>query len=134
MGATREDSDNLAAGTWYCPGESVAQNNKASGQSFAHGASSSVDQESQKNTEATWDHYLHMTPDTSHNTEAVFSMVRKIYGKRAGDPECKFVYMVNVYEYHSTLQTVVHLGKDHDTNLHYAKKHIWDPMLQLIVW
>ena len=45
---------------------------------FVHGASSSVDKESQKGTEATWDHYLQISPDTSHYMEAVLSMVRKI--------------------------------------------------------
>ena len=59
---------------------------KLGGQPVAHGASSSVDQESQKNTEATWDHYLHISLDTSHYMEAVFSMVRKIYGTQPGDP------------------------------------------------
>ena len=60
-----KDSDNPAAGTWYCKEEPVAQNNKAWVKLLAHGASSSVDQESQNNTEATWDHYLHISPDTS---------------------------------------------------------------------
>ena len=76
-----EDSDNPAAGTWNYKEELVAQNSKAWENSVAHGASSSVDQESQNNTEATWDHYLHMSPDTSHYFEADFSMVRKKYGK-----------------------------------------------------
>ena len=81
-----EDSDNPAAKTWHCKGKSVAQNNKAWRQTLAHGASSSVDQESQKNTEATWDHFLQISPNTSHYMEAVFSMVRKIYGRQPGDP------------------------------------------------
>ena len=81
-----EASDNPAAEIWYYEGEPVAQNNKAWEKPLAHGASSSVDQESQKYTEATWDHYLHMSPDTSHYMEAVFSMVRKIYGTQPGDP------------------------------------------------
>ena len=82
-----EDSDNRAAGTWYYKEGLVAQNNKAREKPLAHGASSSVDEESQKNTEATWDHYLHMYPNTSHYMEAVFfSMVRKMYGKPPGDP------------------------------------------------
>ena len=76
-----EDSDNPAVGTWYYKGESGAQNNKAWERPFANGTSSSVDNESQQNTEATWDHYLHVSPGTSHHMEAVFSMVRKIYGK-----------------------------------------------------
>ena len=38
-----------------------------------------------KATEATCDHYLHISPNTSHSMEAVFSMVRKIYGRQFGD-------------------------------------------------
>ena len=75
-----EDSDNPVAGTWYYKEEPVAQNNKAWRKPLAHGASSS-----HTNTEATWDHYFHVSPDTSHYMEAVFSMVRKIYGKQPGD-------------------------------------------------
>ena len=58
---------------------------KLGGTPLAHGASSSVDMESQNNTEATWDHDLQILPDTSPDMEAVFSMVRKIYGKQPGD-------------------------------------------------
>ena len=72
--------------TWHYKGEPVAQNNKDWCEPLAHGASSSVHQESQKNTELKWDHYLHISPDTSHYMEAVFSMVRKIYGKQSDDP------------------------------------------------
>ena len=62
-----EDSDNPEAETWYFKGEPVLQNSKAWGQPFAHGASSSVDMESQKDTEATWEitiftyHWKHRT-------------------------------------------------------------------------
>ena len=50
-----EDFDNPAAGTWYYKEEPASQNNKAWRNPFAHGASSSVDKQSQKNTEATGD-------------------------------------------------------------------------------
>ena len=81
-----EDSDNPAAGTWYYEEEPVAENDKAWVKPLAQGASSSVDQESQKNTEATWDHDLHVSPERSHYMEAVFSVVREICGKPPGDP------------------------------------------------
>ena len=68
-----EDSDNLEGGTWYFKEESVALE-KTWEKTFEHGASSSVHLESHKNTEATWDHYFHTTPDTSYK-EAVFSML-----------------------------------------------------------
>ena len=31
----------------------------------------------------------------------------------------------------TTLQGAVHLGKDYDTNLHYAKNHFWDSLGKL---
>ena len=43
-----EDSNNPEAETWYYKEEPVAQKSKALGNSLAHGASSSVDQENQK--------------------------------------------------------------------------------------
>ena len=80
---------------------------------LAHGASSSVDQESRKNTEATWDHYLHISPDTSHYMDAVFSMVTKIHGKQPGDPiEDLNVNLATWRMFMNTrLQAAVHLGK-----------------------
>ena len=113
-----EDSGNPAAGTWYYKGECVAHNNKAWRKPLTHGASSSVDQESQKNSEATWDHHLQISPDTSHFMEAVFSMVRKIYGKPPGDPMEDMIM-------NTTLQAAVHLGKDYDTSLRIVKNYLW---------
>ena len=81
-----EDSDNPEAEVWYYKGELVAQNSKAWEQPLCTRCSSSVHQESQKSTEATWDHCLQTSPNTSHYIEAVFSMVRKIYGRQPGDP------------------------------------------------
>ena len=43
---------------WNLVRQKVAQSNKAWEKHLAHGASSSVAQDSRKNTEATWDHYL----------------------------------------------------------------------------
>ena len=80
-----EDSDNPEAETWYCKGELVARNSIECESRFAHGANSSVDKESQKDTDATGDH-LQISPNTSHFLEAVFSPVRKIYGRKPGDP------------------------------------------------
>ena len=78
-----EGSVNPEAEVWYYTGQHVtgkpvAQNSKAWRQHLAHGASSSVDKESQKDTEATWKHYLQISPHTSHHVEAVFSMIRDI--------------------------------------------------------
>ena len=48
-----EDSDTPEAETWYYKGESVAQINQAWRQPLAHGATSSVDKESPKDTDVT---------------------------------------------------------------------------------
>ena len=101
-----EDSDNPEAETWYYKGEPVGQNSKAWVQPLAHGLSSSVEKESQKDTEATWNQYLQMSPNTSHFLEAVFSMVREIYGRQPGDPMkdlvVNLVIFGNVHEHHSS--------------------------------
>ena len=106
-----EDSDNPEAEIRYykgkqVSGEPVAQNSKAWVQPLAHGASSSVDKESQKYTEATWRHYLQISPNTSHYMEAVFSMIREIYGRKPGDPlkdlDVNLFFLELVHEYHSS--------------------------------
>ena len=107
-----EDSDNPAAETWYNKGESVAQNNKAWVKLLAHGASSSVDWERQKNTEATWDHDLQISLDTLQYMEAVFSMVRKICGKQPGDPVEDLNVNLAIWRalMKTTLRVAVYLG------------------------
>ena len=78
-------------------------------------------------------HYLHMSPNTSHYVEAVFSMVRKVYGKQLGDPmgDLNVNLVIWAMFMNCTLRAAVHLGKDYDTNLHYAKNHLWDSLGQL---
>ena len=86
----------------------------------------------QEESGTTWNNHLHISPDTSHYVEAVF-MVRKIYGKQPGGlMEDLYVNLANWRLFmNTTLQAAVHLGKDYDTNLHYAKNHIWDSLEQL---
>ena len=76
-------------------------------------------QESQKDTEATRDHYLHISPTTSHEMEAVCSMVKKIYGRQPGDPMEDFNVNFDIWRMfmNTTLRAAVHLGKDYDMNL-----------------
>ena len=73
-------------------------------------------------TEATWDHYLHISPNTSHNMEAVFSMVKKNLWKTTnrshGRFECEFCYL-------GMTLGAVHIGKDYDTNLRCVKNYLW---------
>ena len=117
-----EDSDNLAAGTWYYVEERVAQNHKAWENTLANGASSSVDQESQKIRKRRGTTILHISPDTSHCTEAVFSMVKKIFGKPPGDPmeDLNVNSAICRMFMKPTLQAAVHLGKDSDMNLRFV--------------
>ena len=76
------------------------------GNPFAHGASSSVDQENQKNMEATWDHYLHISPGhielygsrLLHGQEDLW----KTTWRSSGRFDCELGYLVNVHEYHSS--------------------------------
>ena len=104
---------------------------KLGGNTIAHGANSSVDEESQNNTEATWNHDLQILPDTSLNMEAVFSMTRKIYGKQPGDLVEDLNVNLDFWRtlMKTTLRVAVFLGKDYDTNLLYAKNHLWDNFL-----
>ena len=46
----------------------------------------SANQEGPKAGRKTWPHHLQISPDTIHHTEAVFSIVREICGRRADDP------------------------------------------------
>ena len=86
-----------------------------------------------KNTGATWDHYLHISPDTSHCMEAVFSMVRKICGKQPGDPledlNVKLAFC-GLFT-NTTLLAAVLLGKDYDMNMRFVKNYLWKTTGQL---
>ena len=60
-----EDSDNPEAENWDYKSEPVARNSNAWEQPLAHGANSSIDKESQKDTKATWKHHLQISPNTA---------------------------------------------------------------------
>ena len=119
-----EDSDNPADGTWFYKEEPVAQNSKIWVQPLAHGASSSVDKESQKNTEATSNHYLQISPHASHCMEAVFSMVKKFYGRQLGDSMKDWNVNLAIWGTFMSiiLRAAVHLEKDYDTNFEVCKE------------
>ena len=59
--------------------------------------------------------------------EAVFSMVRKTYGKQPGDPMNDLNVNLAIWGMimKTTLQAAVHLGRKD------AKNHIWDSLGQL---
>ena len=100
-----EDSNNSEAKTWCYKGESFAQNHTAWVQPFAHGVSSSVDQDSRKGAGATWDHYLHISPNIAlygsrllHGQENLWKTIWRSYGRF----ECEFCYSENVHGCHSS--------------------------------
>ena len=89
--------------------------------------------QSQKDTEATWRHYLQASPHTSHCTEAVFSMVREIYGRTLRDPKKDLDVNLAIWKMflNTTLRAAVHLGKDYEGNLRYVKNYLWKTAGQL---
>ena len=103
-------------------------------QPLAHGASSSVDHESQKNTEATWDHYLHISPNKSPIIWKQSSpWPGKICGKQPGDPTEVLNVNLAIWRMfmNTTLRAAVHLGKDYDMNLRFIKNCLWKTTGQL---
>ena len=90
-------------------------------------------QERPKAEKTEWSHNLHVSPATIHHTEAVFSIVRWIYGRRQDDPMddfgCTYGYLGHISECHSS--TAVHLGQDYEANLRYVKNNLWNSVGQL---
>ena len=97
-------------------------------ETLAHEASSSVDQESQKNTEATWDHYLpspHIARHTAlHGSRLLngHANLWKTTRRSYGIFECEFGYLGMFMN--TTLRAAGHLGKAYDTNLRFVKNHL----------
>ena len=71
---------------WYC--KPVARTNEACGEAPAGGTAESISSaflKSQNNKEVTMEHFLAISPHTIPVMEAVYDMVRKIYGRPSGD-------------------------------------------------
>ena len=89
----------------------------------------------QKDTEATWDHNLQVSPNTSHYMEAVFSTVRKIYGEPPGDQmeNLNVNWAIWGMFMNTTLfEQAVRLGKDCDMTFKFCKEFIlWKTTGQL---
>ena len=81
-----EDSDNPETEIWYYNGELVVQNSKTWEQPLHTEPVLQLTKKVQKDTKTTWDHYLHISPSTSHYADALLSIVRKISGKQLDDP------------------------------------------------
>ena len=80
-----------------------------------------------------WPHNLQISPATVHHTEAVFSIVRKIYEREQDDPADDLDVNAAIWGIflNTTLQEVVHLGQDYEVNLRYVKNHLWNSVEQL---
>ena len=76
-----------AAGTPYEPSESACQGRP-------------------KAEKIEWSHNLQVSPATIHHTEAVFSIVRRIYGREHDDPmnnsDVNMAFLVHISECHSS--------------------------------
>ena len=74
-----------------------------------------------------WPHNLHVSPATAHHTEAVFSIVKEIYGREHDDPMDALDVNMAIWGIflNTTLQAAVHLGQDHEANLRFVKNHFW---------
>ena len=110
---TSEESDNSEAEVWFYEGEPVVHNPKVWEKPLAHGVSSSVDQESEKNTEATWYNCLQLSIPKNQFTNAVFSWVFYIYGKYHDESTGDLNVHLDIWRMflYSTLQALIFIGK-----------------------
>ena len=72
-------------------------------------------------------------PDTAHHTEAVFSIVREIYGREHDDPMDDLDVNMAIWSVflNVTLRAAVHLVQDNEAKLRYMKNHLWNSVKQL---
>ena len=96
-------------------------------------ASSQSDCQEVQKLKEKYGHIIYTSPDTAHHTEAVFSIVRDIYGREHDDPMedldvnmAIWVIFLNV-----TLRAALHLGQDNEAKLRYVKNHLWNSVKQL---
>ena len=75
-----------------------------------------------------WPHNPHVSPATLHHTEAVFSIVREIYGREHDDPVDDLDVNMTIWGIflNATLRAAVHLGQDYEANLRYVKNNLWN--------
>ena len=92
---------------------------KATGES--HAPSKSDCQESPKAEKTQWSHNLRVSPASVHDVEAVFSIVREVYGRGHDDLVDDFGRACCYLEHFWIPLAAVRLGPDHDANLHYVK-------------
>ena len=75
-----------------------------------------------------WSHSLHVSPATIHHTEAMFSIVREIYGREHDDPMDDLDVNMAIWGIflNATLRAAVHFGQDYEANLRYEKNNLWN--------
>ena len=78
-------------------------------------------QEKQQNPSL--EHFFAISPQTISYTEAVYDMVRKIYGRPSDDLMEDLDVNVAIWRVlmNATLKAAIHLGNDHDVNLRHVK-------------
>ena len=80
-----------------------------------------------------WSHNLQVSPATIQHTEAVFSIVRGIYGREHDDPTNGLDVNVGIWGIflNATLRAAVHLGQDHEVNLRPVKNNLRNSVRQI---
>ena len=123
-----EETDDSEYDPWYY--KPVAQTNKACGKPLAGETAESISsafQKSQNNKEATMEHFFAMSPQTISDTEAVYDMLRKIYGRPSDDPMEDLDVNAAIWGVfmNATLKAGSHFRNDHDVNLRHVKNSFW---------
>ena len=87
-----------------------------------------------KSEKTEWSHNQRVSPATVHHMEAAFSIVRVIYGREHDDPmnDLDVNMALWIMYLNTALRAAVHLGQDHDANLHYVKNHPWNSVGQVV--
>ena len=109
-----EESDDAESVPWYY--KPLAQTYEACRKPVAGETPESISsafQKSQNNKEATLEHFVAISPQTISCTEAVYDMVRKIYGRPSDDPMEDLDVHVAIWgiSMNATLKPPVHPGK-----------------------
>ena len=78
-------------------------------------------------------HNLHVSRTTIHRTEAVFSIVRGIYGRDHDDPMDDLDVHMAIWciLLNTTLRAAVHHAQDYEANLRYVKNNLWNRLGQI---
>ena len=129
-----EETDDSESEPWFH--KPVARTNEACGKPFAGETAESISsafQKSQSNVEATLEHFSAISPQTIPYTDAVYDMIRKIYGRPSGNPMKDLDVNVATWRVfmNATLKAAIHFGNDHDVNLRNVKNYFWRSTEQL---